>query len=188
MSTPHSDDLDGTSPSYLLNASSHRRMRSLLNLRSVSFILVLIVSLVFLSVDRFMRPLAFLPALIRPSYFNNTTTRAFSNPTAASCFSTSSHTLANMGRTREPVVASGAKTDAELTDREKKEWNHLADMMERYHNHFKHNFHAIYQVSYRFSSHPLDLLVYINLIDPTLLSTIRLICRTPTSTLKAGLH
>ncbi|KAG7562986.1 hypothetical protein FFLO_01544 [Filobasidium floriforme] len=50
-----------------------------------------------------------------------------------------------MGRTREPVVASSAKTDAELTDREKKEWNHLADMMERYHNHFKHNFHAIYQ-------------------------------------------
>jgi hypothetical protein len=162
-------------------------MRSLLNIRSISFTIVLILSLV-LSVDRFMRPLAFLPALIRPSYFNTTTTRAFSNPTAASCFSTSSHTLANMGRTRESVVASSAKTDAELTDREKKEWNHLADMMERYHNHFKHNFHAIYQVSSRFFSKSLDLLVYINLIDPTLLSTIRLICRTPTSTLKAGLH
>jgi hypothetical protein len=95
-----------------------------------------------------MRPLAFLPALIRPSYFKNNTTRAFSSSIAASSISSNSHTLANnMGRTREPVVASGAKTDAELTDREKKEWNHLADMMERYHNHFKHNFHAIYQVS-----------------------------------------
>jgi hypothetical protein len=186
MSTPYPNDLDRTSPSYLLNTSSRRRMRPLLDLRSISFILVLIVSLV-LSVDRFMRPLAFLPALIRPSYFNNNKTRAFSNTSAASSFSTSSHTLANMGRTREPVVASGAKTDAELTDREKKEWNHLADMMERYHNHFKHNFHAIYQVSSRFCSKSFDLLVYINLLDLTLLYIIRLICRTPTSTLKAGL-
>jgi hypothetical protein len=162
-------------------------MRPLLNIRSISFILVLVVSLV-LSVDRFMRPLAFLPALIRPSYFNNNKTRAFSNTSAASSFSTSSHTLANMGRTREPVVASGAKTDAELTDREKKEWNHLADMMERYHNHFKHNFHAIYQVSYPFSSQSLGLMVCIDLLDPTLLYMIRLIYRTPTSTLKAGPH
>ena len=186
MSTPHSNDLDRTSPSHLLNASFRRRMRSLLNIVLISFVLVLIVSLV-LSVDRFMRPLAFLPALIRPSYFNNNTTRAVSSSTAASSFPRSSYTLANMGRTREPVVASGAKTDAELTDREKKEWNHLADMMERYHNHFKHNFHAIYQVSSRFFSKSLDLMVYINLLDLTLLFMIRLICRTPTSTLKAGL-
>lgn len=56
-------------------------------------------------------------------------------------------TATTMGRTREPTVPSTVKTDDQLTEREKKEWNHLADMMTRYHDHFKHSYHAIYQVS-----------------------------------------
>jgi hypothetical protein len=124
-------------------------MRSFL----ISFVVILIVSLVS-SVDWYMKPLAFLPTLIRPSYFKTNTTAFIP---ASSFFTTSTSTSTaigshnTMGRTREPAstTSPGGKTDAELTDREKKEWNHLANMMERYHDHFKHSFHAIYQVSHQ---------------------------------------
>jgi hypothetical protein len=40
------------------------------------------------------------------------------------------------------MSSSNQKTSA----KEEKEWNHLAELMEYYHNHFRHSFNSIYEV------------------------------------------
>lgn len=84
------------------------------------------------------------PSLTSSARLPSTSSSVYSPATTRTATTTTSIT---MGRTKEPTVASTAKTDDQLTEREKKEWNHLADMMTRYHDHFKHSYHAIYQVS-----------------------------------------
>lgn len=48
-----------------------------------------------------------------------------------------------------PAMVYSTKSTAEpkLSAREEREWNHMAEGMEYYHNHFRHSFDSIYEVS-----------------------------------------
>lgn len=44
----------------------------------------------------------------------------------------------------KPVTGAG---EPKLSAKEEREWNHMAEGMEYYHNHFRHSFDSIYEVS-----------------------------------------
>lgn len=44
----------------------------------------------------------------------------------------------------KPAVVTG---EPKLSAKEEREWNHMADGMEYYHNHFRHSLDSIYEVS-----------------------------------------
>ncbi|KAJ9111069.1 hypothetical protein QFC19_001267 [Naganishia cerealis] len=54
----------------------------------------------------------------------------------------------------KPAAAENA--EKKLTERELREWNHMAEGMEYYHNHFRHSFDSIYQVSRVYVLHSLE--------------------------------
>lgn len=51
----------------------------------------------------------------------------------------------NMVYSTRPVVSDSAEKP--LSAQELREWNHMAEGMEYYHNHFRHSFDTIYEVS-----------------------------------------